>query len=126
MPKSNQIVINTGPLLALIAALGDLKVLESLYERVFVPYEVCLEILAGGSSGFGIDEFSQATFLFKQKNQTKIEPYLLNSLDLGESSVIQTALDMKIRTVCIDEAMGRRIARLNGLTLTGSLNQASE
>ena len=112
--------------MALIAALGDLKVLESLYERVFVPYEVCLEILAGGSSGFGIDEFSQATFLFKQKNQTKIEPYLLNSLDLGESSVIQTALDMKIRTVCIDEAMGRRIARLNGLTLTGSLNQASE
>jgi predicted nucleic acid-binding protein len=40
---------------------------------------------------------------------------------LGESSVIQTALDKNIQTVCIDEAVGRRIARLNGLTLTGSL-----
>jgi len=31
------------------------------------------------------------------------------------------ALNEKIQTVCIDEAVGRRIARLNGLTLTGSL-----
>ncbi|MCP4115283.1 MAG: DUF3368 domain-containing protein, partial [Desulfobacteraceae bacterium] len=34
---------------------------------------------------------------------------------------IQPALDKKIQTVCIDEAMGRRVARLIGLTLTGSL-----
>ncbi len=121
MPKSNQIVINTGPILALIAGLGNLNVLDTLYESVFVPYEVCQEIMAGGSSGFGIHEFKEATFLIKQKKPTNIQPYLLNSLDLGESSVIQTALDEKIQTVCIDEAMGRRIARLNSLTLTGSL-----
>jgi predicted nucleic acid-binding protein len=121
MPKTNQIVINTGPLLALIAGLGDLKVLDALYERVLVPYEVCQEILAGGSSGFGIHEFNAASFLIKHNKPSIIQPYLLNSLDLGESSVIQTALDEKIRTVCIDEAMGRRIARLNDLALTGSL-----
>ncbi len=121
MPKTNQIVINTGSLLALIAGLGDLKILDSLYERVVVPYEVCQEILAGGSSGFGIREFNEATFLIKRDKPGEIQPYLLNSLDLGESSVIQTALDEKIQTVCIDEAMGRRISRLNSLTLTGSL-----
>lgn len=46
---------------------------------------------------------------------------MLNSLDIGEASVIQLALDKSIQTVCIDEAVGRRIARLNGLSLTGSI-----
>jgi len=46
---------------------------------------------------------------------------LKNTLDLGEASVIQTALNKNIETVCIDEAAGRRIARLNNLKLTGSL-----
>jgi len=30
-------------------------------------------------------------------------------------------LDENVQTVCIDENMGRRIARLNGLDLTGSI-----
>jgi len=35
--------------------------------------------------------------------------------------VVQLALHKNISTVCIDEAMGRRVARLNGLKLTGSI-----
>lgn len=35
--------------------------------------------------------------------------------------MIQLALDEAIATVCIDEAAGRRIARLSGLSLTGSI-----
>ena len=42
-------------------------------------------------------------------------------MDRGEASVIQTALDEGIETVCIDEAVGRRVARLNGLKVTGSI-----
>ncbi len=121
MPESDAIVINTGPILALIAGLGSLNILDSLYQQVVVPYEVCEEILAGGSSGFGIEVLNKANFLTKLNIPTEIHPYLRNSLDLGESSVIQTALDQGIQTVCIDETVGRRIARLNGLTLTGSL-----
>ena len=44
-----------------------------------------------------------------------------SALDPGEASVIQVALDKKISIVAIDELVGRRIARLNGLTTTGSL-----
>ncbi|RWX43737.1 putative nucleic acid-binding protein, contains PIN domain [Candidatus Electrothrix aarhusensis] len=121
MPEVEEIVINTGPVLALIAGLGELSILNSLYRRTIVPYEVCEEISASGSTGFGIREFNAADFLIKLNRPATIQPYLRNSLDLGESSVIQTALDKKIQTVCIDETVGRRIARLNGLTLTGSL-----
>ena len=120
MPKIEELVINTGPLLALIAALGDLSVLQ-MYSQVWAPLEVCQEILAGGSTGFGIAEFQAADWLKKQTTPFKISPFLRNSLDRGEAAVIQFALEHGIRTVCIDEPAGRRIARLNGLAVTGSI-----
>lgn len=40
MPSTNQIVINTSPLIALVAAVGDLNILQSLYTDVLVPFEV--------------------------------------------------------------------------------------
>jgi len=51
----------------------------------------------------------------------EIAPFLRNSLDKGEAAVIQLALNQGIETVCIDEAAGRRVARLNELKLTGSM-----
>jgi predicted nucleic acid-binding protein len=46
---------------------------------------------------------------------------LQNSLDAGEAAVIQLALQEGIALVAIDESVGRRFARLSGLSLTGSL-----
>ena len=121
MPETKELVINTGPLLALIAGVGDLSLLELLYKRVLVPFEVCQEIAAGGASNFGVIEFKKSSFIEKRSNSLAVTPFLRNVLDLGEASVIQLALDENIHTVCIDESMGRRIARLNGLNLTGSI-----
>jgi predicted nucleic acid-binding protein len=121
MPETARIAINTGPLIALVAAVGDLTVLRSLYTEVLVPYEVCQEILVGGSTGFAVAEFEAAIWLQKQQAPLNISPILLNSLDRGEAAVIQLAIDENIPTVCIDEAAGRRIARLSGLALTGSI-----
>lgn len=50
-----------------------------------------------------------------------IPVYLANTLDRGEAAVTATALESGIRLVCIDETVGRRVARLAGLDLTGSL-----
>jgi predicted nucleic acid-binding protein len=121
MPSPNQIVINTSPIIAIVAALGDLKILQSLYIDVFVPFEVSQEILIGGSTGLAVKEFQAASWLKKQSSPLNIAPFLFNSLDLGEASVIQLALNNNISTVCIDEAVGRRIARLSGLSVTGSI-----
>jgi len=86
-----------------------------------ILFEGCQEVLHGGARQFAISEFEQATWLKKQTKPQQISPFLLNTLDLGEASVIQLALDNNLATVCIDEAVGRRVARLNGLTLTGSI-----
>ncbi|MDA3938081.1 MAG: DUF3368 domain-containing protein [Spirochaetia bacterium] len=121
MHETEELVINTGPILTLIAGIGDLSLLNVLYKRVLVSFEVSEEIEAGGAAGFGIIEFKKSNFLEKWSKPLTITPFLRNALDLGEASVIQLALDENISTVCIDESMGRRIARLNGLRLTGSI-----
>ncbi|MCK4799327.1 MAG: DUF3368 domain-containing protein [Spirochaetes bacterium] len=86
-----------------------------------VPLEVANEITIGGENGFAVKEFEEAVWLKKLNIPLNISSYLTNSLDKGEASVIQLALNQKIRTVCIDETVGRRVARLNGLMLTGSI-----
>jgi len=122
MPETERIVIDSAPLISLVAALGDLKVLQSLYSQVLVPFEVCQEILVGGSSRFAVAEFEAASWLQKWPNPLEISPSLLSSsLDRGEAAVIQLAINEKIPTVCIDETVGRRFAKLNGLLLTGSI-----
>lgn len=121
MPETESIVINTSPLISIVAALGNLDVLLKLYTEVLVPFEVCQEILAGGSSGFAVAEFEAANWLQKMSSPIEIAPFLLNSLDRGEAAVIQLALNEGIQTVCIDEASGRRIARLSSLSVTGSI-----
>lgn len=115
------IVINTGPIIALVAALGDLTILEKLYREVLVPYEVCSEILQGGAASFAVKEFNDATWLKKYDIPQKISPFLSQTLDVGEASVVQLALRSNLSTVCIDETVGRRVARLNGLKITGSI-----
>lgn len=56
-----------------------------------------------------------------EATKLKIGAAILRELDLGESSVIANALTHAIDTVAIDEKAGRRLARIHGLKVTGSL-----
>ena len=56
MPETRQLVINTGPIISLVAATGDLKLLDSLYDRVVVPFEVGEEILVSNATRFAAAE----------------------------------------------------------------------
>ena len=121
MPETTELVINTGPLITLVAATGDLNILRLVYRHVLVPFEVCQEIMSGGLRRFAAKEFGQASWLFKSQQPLAITSFLKNSLDLGEASVIQLALQEDIQTVCIDEMAGRRLARLHNLSVAGSI-----
>ena len=78
MPE--KIVINTGPIIALIAALDELEILKILYSKVIVPQEVCQEILAKEKERYDAKIFKQNTWIDKQKNQVFLE----KSLDCKE------------------------------------------
>ncbi len=121
MRREKEIVINTGPIISLVAATGNLNILSMLYKSVFVPYEVTQEISTSNIHKFAVKEFNEASFLTRAVSPLVISPILKNILDIGEASVIQLALNKKIQTVCIDEKVGRRVAKLNNLSLTGSI-----
>ena len=88
MPEQAKVVVtNTTPLIALTAATGNLEVLRVLYARVVVPYEVAEEVRVGGKEAFGLDVFQQASWL-EINPAPVILPYLQNTLDRGEASVI--------------------------------------
>jgi predicted nucleic acid-binding protein len=89
MPRTKDIVINTAPIIAIVAALGDLRILQ-IYRRVWVPFEVCQEILAGGAAQFAVAEFEAARWLQKCAAPLRIAPVLLNTLDRGEAAVIHS------------------------------------
>lgn len=57
MPDKKDIVINTGPLISLVAALDSLDILKSVFKSVLVPWEVGNEIKAGGKKGFAVKRF---------------------------------------------------------------------
>lgn len=116
-----ELVINTGPIIALTAAMGDLGILDRSYERVLVPAEVHRELLAGGAQCAEIRALSRLRKVTLQPTPTVLPALLRAELDEGEASVIQCALDHAIPVVAIDEKLGRRLARLHGLRLTGSI-----
>lgn len=97
MPSAGEIVINTRPLIALMAALDDLEILRALYRKVFVPFEVCEEIYAGGAEGFGIEAFEQADWLHKWPHALDLNPLLRNSLDRGEAFRYSTGFESEHR-----------------------------
>ena len=116
------IVINTGPIIALVAATESLEWLPGLYGRIFIPFEVCQEVEAGGLGNpetLALVGIKDLIVIGREKADVPLA--LLRELDLGEASVIYTATINEIDTVVIDEKAGRRVARIHGLRVTGSL-----
>jgi predicted nucleic acid-binding protein len=82
---------------------------------------VAEEIRVGGKDYFGLEVFQEASWLEIIAAPVDLPPYLQNTLDRGEASVIQTALQQGVKRVCIDETVGRRVARLSNLNVTGTI-----
>lgn len=121
MPPKLPVVINTGPLIALAAALDDLEALVHVALRVVVPGEVFTECMAGAHHDDTAEKVRTATCCDIRPVFSALPPSLLDILDTGEAAVIHAALTEDITIVAIDELKGRRVARLHSLQVTGSL-----
>ncbi|MGZ9057572.1 DUF3368 domain-containing protein, partial [Methylomagnum sp.] len=75
---------------------------------------------AGADKDATAEKLSKTQGITIRDRPIHIPKFLRNTLDLGESAVIQTALDEAIPTVVLDDLKGRRIAALSGLEVTGS------
>ncbi len=106
LDQAKIVITNTTPHIALSAATGSLEVLRSKYSRVIIPYEAAEEIRAGGKEAFGLAVSEQASSLAINSDPVVLPPYLQNTPDLGEASVIPTAPQLGVKRVCIDETIG--------------------
>ena len=77
------------------------------------------EIEAGGQTQFARDDFREASWMDKRSVIVSVSPLLQSTLDPGEAAVVALATAEEIATVAIDETVGRRIARLDGLLSRG-------
>ena len=72
-------VINTGPIIALTAAMGELKFLGQIYSEILIPREVVLELEAGRIDCHELNAMSEAGSVLKQLRTEVDLPVLLRS-----------------------------------------------
>ncbi len=121
MQGALMIVINSSPVINLTAALGGLELLGNLYGKVIVPAEVMREIEDGADKDKAADLLRKTRCADIRTQLVLSAPWMFRGLDAGEASVIQTALQEGVKTVVLDDWKGRRVARVAGLEVIGSI-----
>jgi predicted nucleic acid-binding protein len=115
--EPERLVTNTGPLIAL----GRVKAFEIVGQLPFkfiAPVQVADEIATGARLGHSVrmPDWVEVVAL-----NGPVAPASVSALDEGEAAVIQLALELAIKRVCIDEWRGRRAALSAGLQVAGHL-----
>ena len=114
---AEQLVVNTGPLIALQRA-NALDVVGQLPFEFLSPTEVQQELLEGVRHGH--EPVSPPWVRFASLSRP-LDLVARVNLGAGEAAVIELALQEGIRRVVIDERRGRRAALAVGLQVTGTL-----
>ena len=113
----DQIVIDTGPLVSFGRA-ELLDIVGGLPFEFISPDEVFEELEQGAAAGYPRVE---PRWLKRMSLSSPIDRVANLALDMGETAVIQLALERGIRRVCIDERKGRLAAQWVNLEVIGSL-----
>jgi predicted nucleic acid-binding protein len=111
------VVSDTSPIRAL-ANLRQLELLTGLFGNVIVPTAVALELLKPIA---GMAPIDLSLLSFVEVRQPRVITAATEGLDAGEAEAISIALELDVKTVLMDEMLGRSIAVRCGLSVTGTL-----
>lgn len=114
------VVVNTSPLLYL-HQVNQLTLLHRLYQRIHVPNAVSQELEIGRSQGIDVPNLTDMTWI--SSVSLPFAELVPNETDLGkgEAEVIAVGRTQTNCLLILDDQLGRQIARLYGLTCTGTL-----
>jgi predicted nucleic acid-binding protein len=114
------VISNTSPLLYL-HQVGQLDLLWRLYGQVQIPPAVREELRAGAEQGVSVPDIEALGWLQVQPlRDTTLLPVVID-LGAGEAEAIALALANPGSLLILDDSLGRRLARLNNVTYTGTL-----
>ena len=116
-----KVVSNTSPLLNL-ALIGELSLLQGLFDRIVVPHAVRSELegrlfRAGISAPFPMPPWIEARPV---ANRPLVDSLSLE-LDAGEAEAIALAVEMRADLILLDERLARRVGARLGLRFVGVL-----
>jgi predicted nucleic acid-binding protein len=114
------VVSDTSPLRAL-AHLGLLDLLGTMFGEVYVPPGVVDELRRPRRRFPSLDLSGIPSVRVHAPSDAALVTELMRRLDLGEAQAIVIALELKAKTLLMDEASGRSEARQRGLEVTGVL-----
>lgn len=112
------IVSNSTPLIS-ISKIGKINLLRDLFGQVFIPEAVYNEVAVQGQgrAGWNLPSYIEV----KHITNAMASQFLQSQLDYGESEAIVLAKEMHAELLIMDEKKARRIAKLNGITVIGTL-----
>ncbi|MCL4457485.1 MAG: DUF3368 domain-containing protein [Nitrospirae bacterium] len=117
----NIVVVNSSPLIYL-SAIKKTNILKKLFHEIIIPEAVKKEIIFGGKNNFAFKEVVGQTWIITKRIKNRLaKDYLLTDIDAGEAEVIVLAEELKAKTVIMDDRLGRRLAKLRGLNVIGTL-----
>ena len=114
-----KVVSNTTPIISLLKV-GKLEILKELYQELFIPYEVYLEIEAGKNKEYYTD-LTKVEWIRVVKIQSEKSLLFFLDLDKGEAEAIVLANEVNADLIILDETLGRFHAKHVGLNVTGTI-----
>ena len=116
-----KVVVNSSPLIAL-SLVGKLDLLSQIFEEIFIPQSVYQEVVSEGKGLPGSQEVEAAKWIVvKQVKEKPIIELLLLGIDRAELDVILLAREIGAEWVIMDEKLGRRVAKQQGLKIKGTI-----
>lgn len=115
------IISDTSPISSLLR-IGQLNLLQKLYDRVTIPETVYQEIKALENFGVDITMIQSADWIdIRPARDRELVGRLESELDLGEAEAIALAVECNADRLLIDERLGRQVAQRYGVKITGLL-----
>lgn len=115
------VVSNTSPVINL-SAIGQLELLEKLFQQIIIPPAVYQEIAVDGTGQPGAIEVCTLPWVKCNKvNNSTLVKALQGELDRGEAEAIALAIENKADLLLLDERIGREVALRFGLQFIGVL-----
>ena len=115
------VVVNTSPIIYL-SSINSVSLLKELFIEIFIPDAEKMEIVSGGKDNFGFLEIQDGKWIKTLNIRNELaKKYLLTDIDEGEAGVIIPAEELKANTIIMDDRLGRKIARLRGFIVIGTL-----
>ena len=114
------VVSDTSPIRAL-AHLDQLDLLQVLFDEVFLPPAVLVELEQPRRGFVPLDVRSVAFLRVRAPADRVVVAELSATLDRGEAEAIALAIELRADALLIDEAVGRAVAQQHGLTAVGVL-----